>query len=272
MLTDSISACVCGSFDHYVVVHKQDLELFRAFRRGRTHLLSDEEILHGSLEFTVSDEHLGRYRYRNKPLSGWSVQQLTKLAAPEISDAVIFVLLDSDFFFLKPLDPHELFTEERLPLFCLDDGGAMYARYPSWYDNASRLTAYPKNRSVRFNYVTKPIYWLRSCVVQLRERIERAAQRPWQDALLDSQEFSEYTLYGMYVENTPEEKNRHRLTPNWRTRIKYSFVPQSTDTVVQYLSRLEQDVYGIAVHRSCGIPVNEYRPVVETLWEGIGED
>lgn len=269
LLVDSIRACVGGRFEHYVVVHEGERRLFKRFQNQRTHLLSSAEILDSSIDFTVADaDSVGRYRYRGKPVSGWYAQQLVKLAAPQLTDAETVVLLDSDFFFLKHLDAGEFFPGEHVPLFGVDDGGAMCAKYPAWYDTASRLIALPGSRTMNFNYVTKPVCWLRGCVLRLQERIERVNQRPWQTALLDSQEFSEYTLYGMYVENNPEERARHRLTSNWGTRIKYSFTPQSAVGVAQYFGTMEQDLYGVAIHRSCGIPVQEYRPVVETLWNG----
>lgn len=256
---------------HYIVVDERELGSFKHFQKQYRNIVSSRELLDSSVGLKAPGESTGtcQYCYGCRRLSGWYVQQLMKLSAPEVCDSETLILMDSDFVFVRNVDLYALLDEQCLPLFRHDDKGATYSRYPAWYENANRLIGLSDDRAARYNYVTAPIYWYRSCVVALREHIERTTGLPWQRALLDSGQFSEYTLYAMYVQNRREQQRLHRFTDDWKTRLKYSFSPNSPDGVARYLEGLAPGIYGVAIERTCGMRVDEYRPAIEHMWNSL---
>ncbi|MGL4243295.1 MAG: DUF6492 family protein, partial [Beijerinckiaceae bacterium] len=90
LLCDSIDAFAAGDAHHYVLVADHDVALFRQLAGGRRTGLPDSELVPSWLKpMRRPFDRQGRHvwistdlRRQVRPLSGWHVQQLRKLALP----------------------------------------------------------------------------------------------------------------------------------------------------------------------------------------------
>ena len=94
------------SVEHYVIVDRADRRLFEGLRGTRTTLLTTEEVLPLWLR-RVNTRRLGVrsniwLQTLGRPVRGWLMQQLVKLAVAEQVTTDVVVHADSDVVLLKP--------------------------------------------------------------------------------------------------------------------------------------------------------------------------
>lgn len=210
-LCRSMDRHVAIPFRHFVIVPRRDLPLFRHLAGPSRTLLTKEEVI-------------GRYGFRFLPvprrvripglvdrrfkeqwnlpgagrLSGWVIQQIVKLAAPDFVADERIVYVDSDVELIRPLGDAHL---ERKGLLRLHehDGGTGLATHRRWRDNALRLLGQPAEEGTPRNYIGHLIPWRRSNVVALQGKLEAVGGKPWWRLLAELKDFSEYILYGYFV-------------------------------------------------------------------------
>ena len=116
LLTESLAA-FAPTYDHWIVVDRADLPLFRSLESARTTVLTTEEVL----PVWIRRLNLRRIGIRSnvwltargRPVRGWLVQQLVKLAAAEAVATDVVVHSDSDVVLVaRPFRPGALVDDE----------------------------------------------------------------------------------------------------------------------------------------------------------------
>ena len=125
------------------------------------------------------------------PAHGWHVQQLVKLAAADVVGTPFYLTLDADVLCVRPTTIDDLVV-----------GGRAVAQitpphHPEWNDAAEAILALP--RSGRQHGVT-PAVLARDAVHALAAHLERASGEPWRRHLLRRLPWTEYSLYGTFLE------------------------------------------------------------------------
>jgi hypothetical protein len=190
---------------HHIFVSPADMPLFARLAGERTTILRKDSVLPGSFRWLplVRSAAMVNLRRPFPPVRGWIVQQLVKLAASAAADAEVVLLVDSDVEFVRPFSsrdfvrdgvvrfyrkPHEV--DERLP------------RHMLWHHGARALLGLPPPPPTLLpDYVTALIAWDPAVVRRLLARVEEVTGRRWTDALAAQLHFSEYTLYGVYLDS-----------------------------------------------------------------------
>ena len=210
LLCASIDRFVTGHAVHYLLVDDRDVPLFRDLEGPCRRVIPESALLPRWLRSRPDPLSLGRRRVWTgarallkgvPPLRGWHAQQLRKFALPLISDEDVVLFADSDMLFLRPFDLASLATEQGVRLYRKPDGiTADKPEHRIWCDNASVLLGLPAPTFPSPDYINNMVCWRRDNVRALLAHIEQASGRDWVQALASRRSFSEYMIYGYFVE------------------------------------------------------------------------
>ena len=190
------------SVEHHILVPRSDLRLFADRLAGpRTHVRAREELLPGSWVRLPGTDSLLNLRWPFLPVRGWIEQQLVKLAAASACDGDVVLIVDSDVQFVRPLCV-ETFVQ---------NGAARFYRLPRaidahlpnhirWHRNARKLLGLPPQTPPHADYITSMVACDPTVVRQMLTRVESSTGLPWATALSRQVHFSEWTLYGVFME------------------------------------------------------------------------
>ncbi|WP_271601010.1 DUF6492 family protein [Bradyrhizobium sp. CCBAU 45384] len=198
-LNRSVLAYSADSVHHHIIVPPSDLKLFEQLAGPRTQIRCENDFLPRSF-VTV-----GRYRINLRrpipPVRGWILQQVIKLAAVAASEADVVILVDSDIEFIRPFTaktfvrngvvrfyrkPNEI--DERLP------------RHVIWHRVARSLLGLRPAEPPYADYVSSLLPWDPALVRRMLDRVTATTGQPWTTAIARQLHFSEWTLYGVFVD------------------------------------------------------------------------
>ena len=206
LLCESMDVFLRGSWHHYIIVDQRELPLFNHLTGPRRTVLVEQNILPGAMKY------LGRLPFGRKLklwwssktgfMGGWQIQQLLKLQMAYVIKEDAMLMCDSDTFFIRPFDISKL----------VENGAVRFYRTAHEFsetDNAditkfsnaafALLDVKAAHFPVR-GYVDNMIPWCAPMVRQLCDYISQRQGKAWYLALGRINIFSEYTLYGLYVE------------------------------------------------------------------------
>jgi hypothetical protein len=206
-LCRSIDRFVPECVDHCLIVPQRDYPLFRDLARGRRRVCTTEEVVPGGFKRVPLTEKWWLAR-DGWPVRGWIMQQITKLSANHAVEAEQILFADSDIEFIRPLDTSLLCREQHLRLHRVP-GAAHEGRHLLWHHRAGALLGLAP-RYFGSDYIGQLITWRRSRLIDLQHHLEEVAGSPWYRPIARSLHFSEYILYGVFVEQIlGEERNGH---------------------------------------------------------------
>lgn len=143
-------------------------------------------------------------------LSGWLVQQIIKLSAPEMTDDEHIVFIDSDVALVRPLELERLVAGNTIRLHEHTEG-ALLETHQRWRRVALELIGSDGDQVPAKNYIGHLIGWRRSVIVRLQQRIEAVTGMDWRLALSKRKDISEYIIYGYFVQQAGEAKSGHMM-------------------------------------------------------------
>lgn len=140
---------------------------------------------------------LERSRFGGRP--GWIVQQIVKLSAPEVFQTGAVCLVDSDLLFIRPFAHDDLVPTSGPRILMRKEPDDVTAQHPSHMRRSREILGLPPG-SERHHFMESPGIWYVDWVRALRTEIEHRQGKPWQRVLYDAGVFSEYLLYGIFVD------------------------------------------------------------------------
>jgi hypothetical protein len=210
LLCASMDRFVTGHEVHYLLVEDRDLPLFKPLEGPRRKVLPESALLPSWLVSRPDPLSLGRRRVWTgvgalmrgvPPLRGWHAQQLRKLALPLSMAEDVVLFADSDMIFLRPFDLASLSRGGAVRLYRKPDGIARrMPRHAAWCEGASRLLGLPAPEFPSADYINNLVSWRRDRVAAMLARIEAISGRDWVSAVAGGRQFSEYMIYGYFVE------------------------------------------------------------------------
>jgi len=131
--------------------------------------------------------------------SGWIIQQIVKMNYPSYCDAPYALMMDSDCLFFRDFDESDFIG--------LGDKKILLKQYPSTesamhrlYINGARdILKLPTGPS-HFHYMAFPAIFYGNYLEKLQNHLEQIHSKPWQRVLFDAGTISEYSIYGIFVE------------------------------------------------------------------------
>lgn len=213
-------------FKHFLIVPASDLKMFSVLQSAHRVVMSKESVLkaHGYFRLPLPkrlhipgliDRRFKEQWY--KPgvgrLSGWVVQQLIKLAAPDYTDAEVMVFVDSDVLLFRELSAEDLYVDGALKLTQKPIHSGMTSHI-GWHANALAMIGAKDFKAPLSNYIGQLICWRRDVLLQLQQRITEVTGEHWMLALARKRDISEYILYGVYAEALlSPQQHRHAFDP-----------------------------------------------------------
>jgi hypothetical protein len=136
------------------------------------------------------------------PVRGWILQQVVKLAAVAASEDDVVVLVDSDVEFLRPFTV-ETFVSDGVVRFYRKPGeiDERLPRHMIWHRTARALLGLPPAEPPYPDYVSSMLACDPAIIRQMLTRVMATTGHPWTTALAGRLHFSEWTLYGVFVDH-----------------------------------------------------------------------
>jgi hypothetical protein len=270
LLCESVDRHV-GSFSkHYLLVPDSDLELFAHFAGEHRVVIPASKFLPKWLRPLPRIIQRKRRQYwwsfRTKPVSGWHVQQFLKIAATTSLPHQRFCILDSDVVFFRDFDLGRFEYPNPIPLLTMpDEITSKQAHHASWVGTSHQLLGLPTPPLPAPDFIGHIIFWDQQTTRAMASKIEQVTKLDWVEALCHIHGFSEYMLYGYFVQNDARFSATH--TQSSRTPcISYWDPPQLGKAELNQLLRGadEHDV-AFSVASFSGTPVQSIRTAIDEV-------
>ncbi len=239
LLCQSMDAFVTGPWHHYLIVEKIDRELFQRLSGPRRSILLIEDVLPKWIHHLWQMPFLRRrslwWSWKTGFMIGWHVQQLVKMQMAFILDQKGLILCDSDVFFVRPFDVGTIHSQKGYRFYrSAEKFGENVIHNPSYTKAAFKQLGLPANGFPARVYVDNLVTWQSATVRAMCAHIEKISGRDWRAALGRHVIFSEYTLYGLFVDylaaDSQNEPSSVRLCQTiW---FKHQAKPQEIDKLV----------------------------------------
>jgi hypothetical protein len=212
LLCESLDRMARDPISHYVLVADHDLSLFRDLNAPHRTVIADSEILPAWLKARRRPFGRDRWIWTSLnppiwPMSGWHVQQLRKmLLARHISEDVM-VMADSDSLFVRPFGQDSFVRGDAVRLYRKDAGitvGPDHEQHRIWVDHSAEILGLPQPSLPAPDYINNLVSWRRDHVLGMLDLIEQRSGKDLIATLGRSRTFSEYQIYGAYVDGLSE--------------------------------------------------------------------
>jgi hypothetical protein len=187
---------------HHIVVPRPDLKLFGRLAGPRTHIRCEADFLPRSFVRVPFNNITVNLVWPLPPVRGWILQQVVKLATVAASEDDVVVLVDSDIEFLRPFTV-ETFVSHGVVRFYRkpDEIDGRLPRHMIWHRAARALLGLPPAEPPYPDYISSLLAWDPAIVRRLLTRVTVTTGRPWTTAIAGQLHFSEWTLYGVFVDH-----------------------------------------------------------------------
>jgi hypothetical protein len=214
LLCESVDRHVFAVSTHYLLVPDTDLALFAPLANERRVVLPASRLLPSWLRplpsFIQRNRRQFWWSWRAKPVSGWHVQQILKIAAAIALPEQRYCILDSDIVFFRDYDLSGFAHPEPIPLLArMNEISASMPCHARWIETSHRLLGLPIPPLPAEDFIGHIIMWDQETVRAMTARIETITGLEWIDALCRTRDFSEYMLYGIFARNNAGLATRH---------------------------------------------------------------
>lgn len=211
-LCGSIDKQIDADIEHIVVVPKRDLPTFQKLASARRRIISTESLIPGRY---VQLPFINKWWLdsRGWPVRGWIMQQITKLSACFATDAKVIMHVDSDIQFIRPLNKERLYTEGKARIN-RRPGQKQEGEHLNWHRVASELLGIEPEYSGA-DYIGPLTTWRNDDLRSLLKHIETISRDKWYFAVGHKLRFSEYILYGQYVDRVLDDDSKYFETDKY---------------------------------------------------------
>ncbi|MEN3350290.1 MAG: hypothetical protein V7632_3925 [Bradyrhizobium sp.] len=267
LLCESVDRHVTSFSKHYLLVPDCDLPLFAPLASDRRIIIPASSFLPDWLRPLPRVIQRKRRQFwwslRTKPVNGWHIQQVLKIAATIALPYERFCILDSDIVFFRDFDLARFQYPNRVPLLKMQDAVTTdQPRHSRWLETSHRLLGLPTPPFPAPDFIGHIIFWDKQTTRTLVDRIETATGVSWVEALCRTREFSEYLLYGFLVENDRDAALRHSAVPKTQCISYWDDPTLSKDELNRLLLRADKDDVAFSIASFSGTPVATIREVV----------
>jgi Family of unknown function (DUF6492) len=265
LLVESLDRCA-PSVPHYLIIDRRDLPTFAHLDRGQHKIVESESLL--DKDFWQMPGRSGWWlSLRAPPVRGWIMQQIKKIAAIKAIPEQTLVFCDSDSAFLRHFRRANLLVQEKMGLL---DVNYVNDDIRQWTAAARRLLGLPQSEDGYRNHVGYLICWNRETVEALQRRIEHITKTRWQMALARSLNFSEYTLYGVFVrEVLGYDATNHAPSDVPLIKTIRGRASKNGSEIDNLFSDFDPQTIGIMVHSKDGIEPHQFRHRLEEQWRNL---
>lgn len=267
VLCASVDRFVEPGMEHVLVVPRRDVELFAPLVNDRRRIVVAEDLLPRWLVRAPRSRRWWLTPF-TPPVRGWIVQQVIKLSLPAAVETPVLIFADSDVVFVKPFGSDNVIRNDRVRLHRVPGHGTK-PFHLRWHRSAARLLGLPPTDHHGSDYITQLVSWRREYVLALQRRLEEVSRRDWRRQLCGTLHFSEYILYGVFVEHVLGDAACHywdaqelcHCSWHWHRRI------ENEAELGRFLSRMEPQHVAVLVQSNLGLSVDRYSHLLQPAAE-----
>ncbi len=270
LLCETADRFVDPQIAHVIAVPKADLPLFAPMAHEHRRIIAQEDLLPGWLLKVPLPSPAWRRRLflprrnvylslRGRPVRGWIAQQLMKIAAAASIDADIVVHIDSDAAFIRPTRPQDFLLDGKAR-FLREPGTGNSPMHAAWHRAASRLLGLAPSDYHGADYIDAGLVtWRRENVSRLIAHLERDGG-DWRANLIAAGEFSEYVLYGVFVDKILGYEAQQ--TPTSRRQCLTLWDASAANEAEAAIDRLEPWHHAMAIQSTIALGQTERRAIL----------
>jgi hypothetical protein len=259
---------ICETIKHLALVDHEDMPAFKDVGFDRNlELVSTRDLLPRKLEARRRAAPRRRRDIRRylqpRPLHGWMVQQLLKLAATQIVDTEGVVSMDCDTFFVRPIEHSDYFADDgRMLLF--EEDVKPPAEFIDWVISVMKFLGVRLNKAPVNVYTFSAVPLHCGVLEDMKRHIEQRHKRPWLDAIVAGNVF-EYSLHGVYARFIDEFARQTPVAPT--LTLHYWDLAAMEDFDQKLSADLAISTAKAAmVQGNMGLKPDDYRAAVEHVW------
>lgn len=273
LLFESIDRHIARRGTHYVIVHDGDHSLFERFARPDRKILRTSEFVPSSLTAIPALRWRGRRYWISRSgrlVSGWHVQQMVKIQAASILPEERYCIIDSDNVFFRDFDLSRFAEPNPVPFHVHRAGITLERpRHMRWIASASRLLGTPKPSLPTDDYIDQVIFWDKTTVGEMKDRIEATTGFDWVEALCRERDFSEYLIYGSFVAHSAPARTRHVETPESFCRTYWDHEVLSREDILGLLDQATDNEAALCLQSFGPTPLSTIRESLVAYYAGL---
>lgn len=267
LLCESVDRHVTSFSRHYLLVPDADLPLFAPLASERRVIIPASIFLPDWLRPLPRIIQRKRRQFwwslRAKPVSGWHVQQLLKIAATMTLPHDRYCILDSDIVFFRDFDLMQFEYPNPIPLLTMKNVvTTKQARHSRWLETTHQLLGLEVPPLPADDYIGHIIFWDRQTTSDLTARIEATTGLSWVEALCRTREFSEYLLYGYFVQSDAASAALHTVVPSTPCVSYWDDPTLSKHELKQLLQGANAHDVAFSIASFSGTPVDTIRAAI----------
>ncbi len=263
LLVESLERCA-PDVVHHLIVDKDDRAAF-AHLAGRRRQIIETEALLGDFAWRLPATPSIWLTKGPRPVHGWIMQQIAKIAAVDATSEATLVFCDSDTSFIRRFGRDDLLVDGRIGLldrdFCNDDTRR-------WTAAARRLLGISRSDGVDRDHVGCLVCWNRRAVAAMRSRIESSTGMDWKTALVRTPSLSEYMLYGVFVREVLGYAAVDQA-PLAAGLTKNSWGNRTDEALDAFFASIDARKVGVMIHSGDRVDPARYRHHLEAFWSRI---
>jgi len=264
LLCRSIERFLCPPFRHYIAVEKRDFQLFSQLKNDFTDIVLVEDLLPPWI-FRIPKLRQAWFSLKTLPIRNWIMQQITKISLAKQVDESILVFLDSDEMFIRSFDLNSLIKDELVRFYAEPFGNpvGMDTPHQSWHESASRLLGLDATPMPAPDYIADIITWRKENVISMCDFIEEITEKSWLKALLQTWNFSEYTLYGTYIDRVLKDGSGHYFDSVNLLNSYYHSASMSEEELINFVKSTRPEHVAIMISAKAKMAVERYSSLLK---------
>lgn len=270
-LNQSVLAHSAETVEHHIVVPRRDMALFGRLRGARTHIHREGDFLPRSFIRVPGTKYTVNVRRPFPPVRAWILQQIVKLAAAAEIPADVVVLADSDILFHRPLRADTFVRDGVVRLYREPDGVSdELPRHVLWHHAARSLLGLPGQHPPFPDYVSSMLAWDPVVLRRMLARLTEVSGRHWAEAIGAQLHFSEWTLYGVFVDEVLGCPANSFVSADSLCHTYWLRTPLDEAGLAGLLAGVDADDVAIMISAKSGTPLPLRRAAIADLASRFG--
>jgi Family of unknown function (DUF6492) len=262
MLCQSMDMFLSGKWHHYIIVDKPDFQRFKPLGGPRRTIMQTHEVappsMHHLFNIPFSRGRSLWWARKTGFFIGWHMQQIIKMGIASILSEEGLAYCDSDVFFVKPFDTADLTRANQFRLFRSPQRYSLAkTTNPKYTKPGLEILALPLNEiDQHFTYIDNFVTWHRPTVLALRTHIETASGKDWYTELGARLDVSEYTLYGLFVDEIQKTNPHIFATSDHLCKTQWMRQSKTEAEIERFCGELEPQQVTIGVQSFAGVDLS----------------
>jgi hypothetical protein len=249
---------------HHVFVPPRDRPLFSAYEGARCRIWTSPEVLpRRYIRLGGSDSYVNMRRPW-PPVRPWVTQQAIKFAAAAQVEPKAVIVADSDVVLVRPVTADRFMADGRLILYREEKGVTEeMERHVIWHRVARELFGLPEAPPPPLpDYVSSFNIWQPAVVRRIQQRIAETTGRDWLDAFTAQLHISEFTMYGVYVDEVDSVGSSLPPADTMICHNTWQTTPMSHEEAIAFAEQLKPEAVAMMISAKSRTPLDIRRAAI----------